>query len=361
MKYQDEFRDKELAQHLSTQIKQIARKRWNIMEVCGGQTHTILQFGLEDLLPEEIQLLHGPGCPVCVTPVQLIDKAIAISLTPDVIFASYGDMLRVPGSSIDLLHARAMGADVRIVYSPLDAVELAKKHPSKRVVFFAVGFETTAPANAMSVHLAKKLNISNFFILCSHVTVPPVINSLLESPDNIVQAFLGPGHVCAIMGTSEYEAIVNTHKIPIVITGFEPIDILEGILMAVSQLEQSESKLENQYSRAVSSLGNQHAQEVLCEVFDLSDRLWRGLGPIPDSGFKLSSNYQSFDAEIEFEISAIETQESPICISGAILKGLKKPNQCPAFAKECTPETPLGATMVSSEGTCANYYKFRKT
>lgn len=359
MKYQTEFRDRQLAERLSAQIKKAITRPWKIMEVCGGQTHTILQYGLEDLLPTQLELLHGPGCPVCVTPVSLIDKAIEIARTADVIFTSYGDMLRVPGSSSDLLQARALGADVRIVYSPLDAVELAKKHRNKKIVFFAVGFETTAPANAMSVYLADKLQLSNYFVLCSHVTVPPVMSALLEAPDNIVQAFLGPGHVCSIMGTEEYRHLCQQYKVPIVISGFEPVDILEAILMALLQLENGESKLENQYSRAVVSAGNLHAQKVLSEVFDLSERIWRGLGPIPNSGYRLSEKYRAFDAQNEFPELTPEMAESCICISGEILRGIKKPPQCPAFAKECTPETPLGATMVSSEGTCANYYKFK--
>lgn len=361
MKFQSEFRDHELAQSLSRQIKRAVRQPWRIMEVCGGQTHTILQFGLEDLLPEELELLHGPGCPVCVTPVYMIEKAISIAKTSDVIFTSYGDMLRVPAKDEDLLHARAQGADVRIVYSPLDAVDVAKKNPDKRVVFFAVGFETTAPANAMSVHVAAKLGLSNFFILCSHVTVPPVMMTLLEQPDNVVQAFLGPGHVCSVMGTQEYSFLCQRYKIPIVISGFEPIDVLEGILMLALQLENGEHKLENQYSRAVLREGNLRAQEIMAEVFDLSERFWRGLGPIPSSGYRISDKYRAFDAEHEFP-SHLENDkdESDKCISGQILRGIKKPPQCPAFGRECTPETPLGATMVSSEGTCANYYKFKR-
>lgn len=360
MKYQTEFRDRRLAESLSYEIRKTVRSPWKIMEVCGGQTHTILQFGLEDLLPPEIELLHGPGCPVCVTPIHMIENAISIAETPDVIFTSYGDMLRVPGSFYDLLEARARGADVRIVYSPLDAVELAKKHPEKRVVFFAVGFETTAPANAMSVHLAEKLGLTNYFILCSHVTVPPVMEALLQQPDNIVQAFLGPGHVCSIMGLEEYRVLAKNHRVPIVITGFEPIDILEGILMTTRQLEKGEYQVENQYARAVINSGNVHAQKIMSEVFDLSERVWRGLGSIPLSGFRLSERYRAFDAEFQFpQVTGAGKNESKICISGEILKGIKKPPQCPAFGRECTPETPLGATMVSSEGTCANYYKFK--
>ena len=359
MKYQEEFRDEKLAQKISAEIHKICSRTWKIMEVCGGQTHTILQYGIEDLLPKQIELLHGPGCPVCVTPLELIDKAIAIAESENVIFCSFGDMLRVPGSRGDLLSSRANGADVRIVYSPMDALEIAKKNSQCRVVFFAVGFETTAPANAMSVHMAKKLGVDNFFILCSHVTVPPVMSALLESPENEVQAFLGPGHVCSIMGTQEYELLCQKHKVPIVISGFEPIDILEGVLLCVKQLGNGTAKLENQYARAVNSEGNKHARQVLSEVFDLSDRLWRGIGPIPMSGYRLSAQYRDFDAETEFSVGSIKVEESTLCISDRILRGLAKPNQCPAFGKECKPEHPLGATMVSSEGTCANYFKFK--
>lgn len=361
MKYIDEFRDFEFARKISEDIRRITTRNWKVMEVCGGQTHTILQYGIEDLLPPEIELLHGPGCPVCVTPIELIDKAVAIAKTEDVIFCSFGDMLRVPGSDGDLLDCRAQGFDVRIVYSPLDAVTIANKHPDRRVVFFAVGFETTAPANAMAVSQAKSLGIDNFFMLCSHVTVPPVISAILQSPANLVQAFLGPGHVCSIMGTSEYEALSKHYEVPIVVTGFEPLDILEGVYRCVRQLEAGQSQVENQYSRAVTERGNLAAQKVLNEVFDISDRLWRGLGAVPKSGYKLSLQYRQFDAETEFQVQGIARQESPMCISGQILRGLKKPSQCPAFGIECTPEHPLGATMVSSEGTCANYYKFRPT
>lgn len=360
MKYIDEFRDRKIAQLLSSQIGSTATRTWRIMEVCGGQTHTILQYGLEDLLPKAVQLLHGPGCPVCVTPLELIDKAIAIAQMPNVIMCSFGDMLRVPGSTSDLLQAKAEGADVRMVYSPLDALALARKHPERKVVFFAVGFETTAPANAMSVYQAKQLNVHNFFLLCSHVTVPPVIAAILQSPDNQVQAFLGPGHVCSVMGVGEYEALSRHYKVPIVISGFEPVDLLEGILRCVKQLEHGQAQVENQYARAVSSAGNSNAQAILREVFDVSDRLWRGLGAIPKSGFKLSYAYRQFDAQKEFQVETVTTSESPLCISSQILRGQRKPSQCPAFGTQCTPDHPLGATMVSSEGTCATYYKFGK-
>lgn len=358
MKYLDEYRDKALAQRLSERIQAATKNSWTIMEVCGGQTHAILQYGLEDLLPKSINLLHGPGCPVCVTPLELIDKAIAIASQQDVIFCSFGDMLRVPGSQRDLLEVKAEGYDVRIVYSPLDCLTIAQKFPDKKIVFFAVGFETTAPANAMAVWQAKKLGLSNFFLLTSHVTVPPVISSILQAPDNCVQAFLGPGHVCSVMGWRQYEAISSHYKIPIVITGFEPTDLLEGILRCVLQLETGEHRVENQYTRAVNRDGNPAAKTILEEVFDVSDRNWRGLGAIPKSGYKLNFEFTQFDAEKFFQLETVIVQESSSCISGQILRGLKKPQECPAFAKDCTPETPLGATMVSSEGTCAAYYKY---
>ena len=360
MKFVDEYRSKELATRLSEEIKAAATGSWTVMEVCGGQTHTILQYGIQDILPGNVKLLHGPGCPVCVTPVEMIDKAVAIAAMPEVIFCSFGDMLRVPGSNEDLLEIKARGGDVRTLYSPLDAVEIAQRNPTKKVVFFAVGFETTAPANAMALRQAKRLSLNNFFVLCSHVMVPPVMSAMLESPDNTVQAFLGPGHVCSIMGTSEYEQLCSRFKVPIVISGFEPIDILDGILHCVKQLESGEGRMENCYARAVRSDGNVEARQVLSEVFSVGNRTWRGLGAISDSGFRLSPDYQRFDAEEHFEVCAVVSEESPRCISGQVLRGLKKPNECPAFGKECTPETPLGATMVSSEGTCANYYKFSR-
>lgn len=360
MQYVDEFRDKALANNLSEEIKQTITRPWKIMEVCGGQTHTILQYGLEDLLPPEVQLLHGPGCPVCVTPLETINKAISIAQTPGVILCSYGDMLRVPSTNGDLLQAKALGADVRTVYSPLDAVTLAQKNPDRKIVFFAVGFETTAPANAMAAYQAKQLGLKNFFLLCSHVAVPPVVAAILESPDNQVQAFLGPGHVCSIMGTSEYENLSLRYNVPIVITGFEPIDILEGILRCVMLLEKGIASVENQYARAVTAQGNKAARTIMQEVFEVSDREWRGLGSIPMSGFKMRASFQEFDAEHEFEFKNATISEATCCISGEILRGLKKPFECSAFGRECTPESPLGATMVSSEGTCATYYKFGK-
>lgn len=361
MKFVDEYRDLELASKLAKEIAATCSKPWTIMEVCGGQTHTILQFGIEDLLPAEVNLVHGPGCPVCVTPIAQIDRAISISMQPSVIFCSFGDMLRVPGSSIDLLEAKARGADVRIVYSPLDALNLARKNPDKKVVFFAVGFETTAPANAMAAHQAKNLGVGNFYLLSSQVTVPPVCAAVLQSSDNQVQAFIGPGHVCTITGLAEYEHLASQHKVPIVVAGFEPIDILEAILMSVRQLESGKHEVLNQYTRVVESEGNRMARNILDEVFELCDREWRGLGWIPKSGLKLSSQYRDFDAEHHFEHVPTNTyEEVSECISGQILRGTKKPTDCPAFGTRCTPEKPLGATMVSSEGTCANYYKFKR-
>jgi hydrogenase expression/formation protein HypD len=360
MKFIEEYRQEETAQHLVENLRRAVSRPWTIMEVCGGQTHTILQYGIENMIPPEINLVHGPGCPICVTPVEMVDKAIAIAGRKDVIFSSFGDMLRVPGSRSDLLDAKARGADVRIVYSPLDAVNLAQSNPSKKVVFFAVGFETTAPANAMALAQAKRLGLDNFFVLCSHVTVPPMIAAILQSPGNQVQAFLGPGHVCSVMGASEYEGLSRHFKVPIVITGFEPVDILDGILHCVLQLESGAAHMENRYARAVRDRGNLPAQSLLAEVFDVADRPWRGLGMIPKSGYKLSHDYRRFDAEIAFEVDTLESMESPVCISGQILRGVKKPTDCPAFGCQCTPENPLGATMVSTEGTCASYYKFNR-
>lgn len=332
------------------------------MEVCGGQTHSILQHGLEELIPDKINLVHGPGCPVCVTPVSLIDRAIQIARKPGVIFCSFGDMLRVPGSSVDLFDAKAAGADVRFVYSPLDAVEIARVNPDRQVVFFAVGFETTAPANAMAVMHAKNLSLSNFSILCSHVTVPPVCMAILQDPKNCVQAFIGPGHVCTIMGFREYEPLAAKFKVPIVIAGFEPIDLLEAIMMLVKELENGSHGVLNQYSRVVDRDGNNQARHVVESVFEVVDRQWRGLGWIPRSGYGLRDEFAKFDADALFEKNDEHpgVGEASICISGEILKGIKKPVDCPAFGKSCTPETPLGATMVSSEGTCASYHKFRR-
>ena len=358
MKYVDEYRDGEIARGLVTEICRLQTRPWVIMEVCGGQTHSIVKHGIDLLLPPTIELVHGPGCPVCVTSLELIDKAHAIARQPGVIFCSFGDMLRVPGSESDLFALRSQGADVRVVYSPLDCLKIARANPGKRVVFFAIGFETTAPANAMLVWRAREEGLHNVSLLVSHVLVPPAIAAILGSRGNRVQAFLGPGHVCAVQGFSEYEELSSRFRVPIVITGFEPLDILEGVLMAVRQLEQGQAKLENQYARAVARGGNQTAQEIVGRVFEVCDRKWRGVGPIPQSGYRLRDDFAGYDAEQVFGIARIDTRESDVCISGEILKGVKKPPDCPAFATLCTPRHPLGATMVSSEGACAAYYLY---
>jgi hydrogenase expression/formation protein HypD len=360
MRYLDEFRDQTTARKISERIRSLTTKPWTIMEICGGQTHTIVKSGIEELLPKELTLVHGPGCPVCVTPLEMIDKALVIASRNDVIFTSFGDMLRVPGSTNDLLSIKAAGGNVRMVYSPLDAVKLAQEHPDKKVVFFAVGFETTAPANAMSVWQAKKLGLKNYSILCSHVLVPPAMEAILSSSSNLVQSFLAAGHVCTVMGYEEYLPISAKYKVPIIVTGFEPLDILHGIAMAVKQLEENRSEVENQYSRSVRREGNIPAQKLINEVFEVTDRKWRGIGEIPNSGYKLRKEFAKFDAEEVYEVADIEAQESPLCIAGSVLRGLKKPNECPAFAKECTSEHPLGAPMVSSEGACAAYYHYGK-
>lgn len=358
MKFLDEYRDEELAQKIVQEIKRTVTRPWVIMEVCGGQTHSIVKYGLDQLLPKEIELVHGPGCPVCVTSLEMIDKAHAIAQQPGVIFCSFGDMLRVPGSDADLLILKSRGADIRIVYSPIDCLEIAKANPDKQVVFFAIGFETTAPANAMAVWMAEKQGLENFFVLVSHVLVPPAMTAILQSPANRVQAFLGPGHVCTIVGYHEYEPIVARYQVPIVVTGFEPLDLLEGTLLVIRQLEAGKAELENQYARVVNREGNRRAQDLVNEVFEVCDRKWRGVGSIPASGFKLTEQYRDFDAERRFAVTGITTQESPVCISGQVLRGIKKPHDCPAFGKSCTPEHPLGATMVSAEGACAAYYQY---
>jgi hydrogenase expression/formation protein HypD len=359
MKYIEEYRDAELTRKLLTDLGRIITKPWTLMEVCGGQTHSIIRSGLDQMLPPGINLIHGPGCPVCVTPLELVDKAIAVASLPNVIFTSYGDMLRVPGSTRDLFAVKAAGGDVRIVYSPLDALEIAKKNPAKTVVFFAIGFETTAPANAMAVVQAKAQNVPNFAVLVSHVTVPAAITALMDSPDVEVDGFLAAGHVCTVMGFWEYEPLAKKYKIPIVVTGFEPVDILHGILDCVHELEAGRFGVANAYARSVSRDGNQPAQAVIEKVFEMTDRAWRGIGVIPMSGYRLRKEYAFYDAEKRFpEIQTIETHESPLCISGLVLQGRKKPLECPAFGKECTPQTPLGATMVSSEGACAAYYRY---
>jgi hydrogenase expression/formation protein HypD len=358
MKYLDEYRSEELTQKLVSEIRRIVTKPWVLMEVCGGQTHTIVKYGIDHLIPSEVELVHGPGCPVCVTSLEMIDKAHAIAQRPDVIFTSFGDMLRVPGSDCDLLVLKSRGADVRIVYSPIDALKIARANPHKKVVFFAIGFETTAPGNAMAIWQAHKQGIKNFSALVSHVLVPPAIASLLQSSLNRVQGFLGPGHVCTVMGYREYEPIADRFGVPIVITGFEPLDILEGVLMTVRQLELGKYEVENQYPRVVKRDGNVAAQDLVNKVFEIGDRKWRGVGSIPKSGYKLRYEFRDHDAERIFEVEGIDTREPDICISGLVLRGVKKPHDCPAFGKQCTPEHPLGATMVSAEGACAAYYAY---
>ncbi len=359
MKYLDEYRDADLTRKLLADLKKIITRQWTLMEVCGGQTHSIIKSGLDQMLPEEITLVHGPGCPVCVTPLEQVDKAIALAALPNVIFSSYGDMLRVPGSSRDLLGVKAAGGDIRIVYSPLDALQIARDNPAKTVVFFAIGFETTAPANAMAVVQAKAQGLTNFAVLVSHVTVPAAIAALMDSPDVQVDGFLAAGHVCTVMGYWEYEPLAEKYKIPIVVTGFEPVDLLHGILECVRQLEAGTHRVGNAYERSVSREGNQPAQAVIRKVFEMTDRAWRGIGLIPMSGYRLRAEFAAFDAELRFpEVQAIETKESALCISGLVLQGRKKPSECTAFGKECTPQTPLGATMVSSEGACAAYYRY---
>jgi hydrogenase expression/formation protein HypD len=358
MKFLDEYRNEALAQKIVTEIQRIVTRSWVLMEVCGGQTHSIVKYGIDRLLPKEIELVHGPGCPVCVTSLEMIDKAHAIARRADVIFCSFGDMLRVPGSEADLLVLKSHGADIRVVYSPIDCLKIARANPDKKVVFFAIGFETTAPANAMSVWQARQQGITNFSILVSHVLVPPAIAAILQSPQNRVQGFLGPGHVCTVVGYEEYEPISARFKVPIVITGFEPIDILQGTYMTIRQLEEGRAEVENQYPRVVKREGNQVAQELVNQVFEVCDRKWRGVGLIPKSGYALRREFRDYDAERIFEVEKIDTEESSVCISGSVLRGIKKPHHCPAFGKECTPEHPLGATMVSAEGACAAYYAY---
>ena len=358
MKYLNEFRDGELSQKLAHDIRQITTRPWALMEVCGGQTHSIIRNGIDQLLPEEIELIHGPGCPVCVTPLALIDQALAIASRPGVIFCSFGDMLRVPGSTKDLFHVKSEGGDVRVVYSPLDAVTIARQNPDREVVFFGIGFETTAPANAMAVKLAHQLGLTNFSMLVSHVLVPPAIEAIMTSPGNRVQAFLAAGHVCSVMGYWQYPPLAEKYRVPIVITGFEPLDVLEGIRRTIVQLESGQSAVENAYERAVTMPGNTVAQQTLAEVFEITDRAWRGIGVIPKSGWRLRDRYRDYDAEHRFHVSDIRTEESSKCHSGEVLQGRLKPNQCPAFGNECTPRHPLGATMVSSEGACAAYYNY---
>jgi hydrogenase expression/formation protein HypD len=358
VKYLDEYRDGDIAAKLVERIKRVQTKPWVIMEVCGGQTHSIVKNGIDHLLPRGVELVHGPGCPVCVTPLEMIDKAHAIARRPEVIFCSFGDMLRVPGSDGDLFSIKSQGGDVRVVYSPLDCLKIAKANPDKQVVFFAIGFETTAPANAMLAWQARQLGLKNVSLLVSHVLVPPAIEAILSSPLNRVQGYLGPGHVCAVVGYSEYEPLAARFHVPIVVTGFEPLDILEGVLMVIDQLEQGKAEVENQYSRVLARGGNRPAQELIAKVFEVSDRKWRGVGMIPQSGFQLREEFRDFDAERLFDVQAIDTMEPEVCIAGQILQGIKKPHDCPAFGTECTPQHPLGATMVSAEGACAAYYAY---
>jgi len=359
MKYLDEYRDGDAAQRIAREIHRLTTRPWNIMEICGGQTHAIVKFGIDELLPQQITLIHGPGCPVCVTPLEVIEKALEIAAHPEVIFCSFGDMLRVPGSTTDLLAVKARGGDVRIVYSPLDSVKIAEQNPGKEIVFFAVGFETTAPATAMAVFQAAKKNLKNFSLLVSHVLVPPAMEALLSSPNCRVQGFLAAGHVCAVMGFHEYPPIAAKYHVPIVVTGFEPLDILQGVLMCVRQLEEGRAVVENQYARAVRREGNLPAQELVSEVFQVVRRKWRGVGEIPKSGMGLSEAYAAFDAEKKFGLAGREVAEPAECLAGLVLQGQIKPRECPAFGKRCTPEHPLGATMVSSEGACAAYYRYR--
>jgi len=360
MKYLDEFNDPELAKRLLDDIHATVKQPWAIMEVCGGQTHSIIRHGIDQLIPDQVEMIHGPGCPVCVTPLELIDKALEIASRPEVIFCSFGDMLRVPGSGRDLFRVKSEGGDIRVVYSPLDALKLARENPDREVVFFGIGFETTAPPNAMAVFQAKRLGVPNFSMLVSHVRVPPAIDAIMQSPACRVQAFLAAGHVCSVMGTQEYPPLVERYSVPIVVTGFEPLDILEGIRHTVHQLERGESYLDNAYARAVPPEGNPAARKLLSEVFTVTDRGWRGIGVIPDSGWRLSETYRDFDAEYRFQVGDIHTDESAVCRSGEVLQGLIKPHECAAFGTQCTPRNPLGATMVSSEGACAAYYLYRR-
>lgn len=360
MKYIDEYRDPARVRALLDEIHATVTRPWVLMEICGGQTHAFLHHGLDAMLPEGLELVHGPGCPVCVTPLEQIDRALAIASRPEVIFTSYGDMLRVPGSGRDLFSVRAAGGDVRVVYSPLDALALAEAHPERQVVFFAIGFETTAPANAMAILQAKQRGLKNFSVLVSHVRVPPAMEAILSSPSNRVQGFLAAGHVCTVMGYHEYPPLAEKYRVPIVVTGFEPVDLLRGVLACVRQLEAGRHEVENAYERAVTYEGNRAAQAVIERVFQPVDRKWRGIGVIPQSGWGLRPEFAEFDAELRFEVGEIQTQESPLCIAGQILQGLKKPPQCPAYAKQCTPQTPLGAPMVSAEGACAAYYRYHK-
>ena len=359
MKFLSEYRDPQTAKKMLAEIRKVVTRPWVIMEVCGGQTHAIVRSGIDQLLPEEIRLVHGPGCPVCVTPLETIDRAIEIALKPGVIFCSFGDMLRVPGSRSDLLTARSEGGDVRIVYSTLEALQIARDNPDKEVVFFAIGFETTAPGNAMAILQAEKQGLKNFSELVCHVLVPPAITALLSSEENQVNAYLAAGHVCTVMGLSEYEKVAEKYKVPIVATGLEPNDILEGVLMVVRLLEEGRAEVQNQYTRSVRREGNVHARKAVEEVFEVCDQKWRGIGLLPSSGLKIRERFAGFDAALKFGVQGVEVDEPEECIGGQVLQGLKRPDECQVFGKECKPEHPLGATMVSSEGACAAYYKYK--
>jgi hydrogenase expression/formation protein HypD len=360
MRYIDEYRDPKIAQALVDKIKARSTRRWVLMEICGGQTHTLMRYGIDELLADQVELVHGPGCPVCVTPIEVVDKAVEIASRPDVIFVSYGDMLRVPGTRCDLFRVKAEGGDVRVAYSPMEAVKIARANPSKQVVFFGIGFETTAPANAMAVWKAHEEKLANFSELVSHVLVPPAIRLLLDSAENRVQGFIAPGHVCTVMGYWEYKALVDEYRVPIVVGGFEPVDLLEAISMLVEQLEDGRAEVDNQYVRSVSFQGNKPAQQIVERVFETADRKWRGIGNIPMSGLRIREEFAAYDAEKIFGVEAIEAQEPAECISALVLQGLKKPVDCPAFAGRCRPEQPLGAPMVSAEGACAAYYQYRR-
>jgi hydrogenase expression/formation protein HypD len=358
MKYLTEYRDPEIAAEYIKEINRITTRPWTLMEICGGQTHSLVKNGILEMLPDKITMVHGPGCPVCVTSISVIDEAVFLAQQSNVILCSFGDMLRVPGSQKNLLEVKAAGGDVRILYSPLEAVTIAKENPTKEVVFFAVGFETTAPANALSVIHAAKMGVPNYSILASHVLVPPAMEAILSDEENTIDAFLAAGHVCTIMGTEEYYPVAEKYKIPIVITGFEPVDLLQGILMTVQQLEKGEYKVENQYARYVQREGNKMAQDTIQEVFTVSDRIWRGIGEIPQSGYEVNEHYKNYNARLKFKLDLPVAEENKECISGDIMKGLKKPKQCPNFGTKCKPEHPLGAPMVSSEGSCAAYYHY---
>jgi hydrogenase expression/formation protein HypD len=360
MKYIDEYRDATVARALVAEIARRVTRPWVLMEICGGQTHTLMRYGIDELLPPQIELVHGPGCPVCVTPLEIIDKAIAIASLPNVTLVSYGDMLRVPGSHSDLYQVKASGGDVRVAYSPMEALKIARSNPERRVVFLGIGFETTAPANAMAVWQAAREGLKNFSMLASQVLVPPAIRMLLESPQHRVQGFIAPGHVCTVMGYEEYAELSRDFHVPIVVGGFEPVDLLEAISMLVAQLEEGRAEVENQYARSVAREGNRPAQEIMTKVFEVCDRKWRGIGLILRSGLKLRTEFAAFDAEKVFDIAAEGAQEPAECISALVLQGLKKPLDCSAFAGRCTPATPLGAPMVSAEGACAAYYQYRR-